>query len=644
MNSLPVIIGMGGVNAAGRTSGHHGYRRMVLDSLDDDQRQQTLLSLAVMMGLISYQKPSDGEDEGYLDAKGEPFDIAGLEARFGDTIRSASLVRKIGKAHFDPEATPWQSKLTLKPGAEPVQFQIKVRELPQPLPDGWTVTTLADDNKVVQVTVAQSTEMLAHGLREFPIKGAGGLPEGFSPGELYNSRFQPRGLHLTVFGASDALASMGIEWEQIRQQIRPDQVGVYSGSGFGQLEPLGLGGMLQGRLQGERVSSKQLPMGINSMPTDFLSAYVLGSVGSANTSTGACASFLYNLRQAVDDIKSGKIRCALVGNAEAPINPWVMDGFGTMGALANDENLRKLDGLTPDQTPDYRRSSRPFGDNCGFIIGESAQYFVLCDDALALELGAEVYGSVSDVFVNADGFKKSITAPGVGNYLTMAKAAAAAESIVGREALQQGSFVLAHGSSTPQNRTTESRIFDKVAQAFDITDWPVAAVKAYVGHTIAPASGDQMAVALGVFEHGVLPGIKTIDKVADDVYQQRLNIPVEDLPLERQKLAVAILNSKGFGGNNASACLLAPSITRQMLLKRHGLAAFEQYQQKLEHTRKAASEYDQQACRGQYRIRYHFGQGLIDEDQLSLDSEQLNVPGFDQGVQLKRENPFDDMV
>ena len=635
MQNLPVIIGMGGVNAAGRTSGHHGFRRMVLEHLSAQQRQQTLLTLATMMGLVRY-------DNGWLDADGEAFDPSEIDSRFGEQIRRSTLIRKIGPANFDPDATHWHSKVKVELGEQPLQFELQAKAIPTPLPSGWSLEPI--DAKRVRVSVSENTEMLVDALREFPVKAAGCLPEGFDPSALYNARFQPRGLQLTVFGASDAMASVGIEWDHIRQQIRPEQVGVYAGSGFGQLEPLGLGGMLQNRLKGERVTSKQLPMGINSMPTDFISAYVLGNVGSSTTSVGACATFLYNLHMAVNDIKAGRVRFALVGNAEAPINPWIMEGFGNMGALATDEALAKLDGLEPGATPDYRRASRPFGDNCGFTIGEAAQFFVLCDDALAIELGANVLGAVSDVFINADGYKKSITAPGPGNYLTFARATAAAESIVGREALQQGSFVLAHGSSTPQNRTTESRIFDKVAAAFEIDNWPVAAAKAYVGHTIAPASGDQLAIALGAFEYGLLPGIKTIDKVADDVHQQNLRIPTDDLPLPRDKLAVAILNSKGFGGNNASACVLSPRVTLKMLAKRHGEARFAAFEQAARDTRAEVEAYDQQATRGEYRIRYNFGQGLIDEEALSLDSEQLQVPGFDQPTQLKRDNPFADMV
>ena len=85
------------------------------------------------------------------------------------------------------------------------------------------------------------------------------------------------------------------------------------------------------------------------------------------------------------------------------------------------------------------------------------------DDALALELGATIHGAVTDVLVHADGYKKSISSPGVGNYITVAKAVARARRDFGDESVQRRSFVQAHGTGTPQNRTTESQILNGVA-------------------------------------------------------------------------------------------------------------------------------------------------------------------------------------
>ena len=210
--------------------------------------------------------------------------------------------------------------------------------------------------------------------------------QDFEPGKLYNSRYQPRGLQATIFAATDAIRSTGIEWDAILERICPDQVGTYSASIMGQMHSEGLGGLLKSRLSGSRVSTKQLALGLNTMSTDFINAYVTGNVGTTFSATGACATFLYNLQAAVQDIQAGRIRVAVVGSSEAPITAEIIEGFGNMSALANEQGLKKLDGT---EQADHRRTSRPFGENCGFTIGEGAQFIVLMDDALAIEMGAK---------------------------------------------------------------------------------------------------------------------------------------------------------------------------------------------------------------------------------------------------------------
>lgn len=433
---------------------------------------------------------------------------------------------------------------------------------------------------------------------------------------------------------------MGIDWQQVVNAVQPDEIGVYASNVMSQMDEMGFGGLLQARLRGGRVSTKQCPLGLNTMVADFVNAYILGSVGHTGAITGACATFLYNLKAASEDIRAGKCRVAVVGTAEAPIVPELIDGYATMGALAAEDKLKKLDGS--DET-DPRRTSRPFGENAGFTMAEASTYVVLMDDALALALGADIHAAVGDVFVNADGFKKSISAPGPGNYITMAKAVAAARAIVGEKAVREGSFIQAHGSSTPQNRVTESHIFDQVAQVFGVDAWPVVAVKAYVGHSLASASGEQLINSLGIFKYGLLPGIKTIDKVADDVHAERLQISISDVAREPQSLEVAFLNSKGFGGNNATASILAPHRAEAMLKRRYGAAAYSAYCERREQVRAQAASYDAAANRGHFDTIYQFGEGMIDESHIEIDQASLRLPGFAQAVDLQFANPYGDM-
>src|SRR5690554_7948416 len=92
----------------------------------------------------------------------------------------------------------------------------------------------------------------------------------------------------------------------------------------------------------------------------------------------------------------------MVGTADAPVTPEIIEGFRAMGALADDDSLKALDALSLLTDADYQRACRPFARNCGFTIAESSQFVMLMDDSLAMEVGAEILGSVPGVFVNAD--------------------------------------------------------------------------------------------------------------------------------------------------------------------------------------------------------------------------------------------------
>jgi acetoacetyl-[acyl-carrier protein] synthase len=223
----------------------------------------------------------------------------------------------------------------------------------------------------------------------------------------------------------------------------------------------------------------------------------------------------------------------------------------------------------------------------------------------------------------------------------MAKSAALASSLLGKEALQQRSFILAHGSSTPQNRVTESLIYHKIAQTFAIDNWKITAPKAYVGHTIAPASGDQLAIALGVFSHNIMPGITTIDKVADDVYADHLDI--RNNHYECADMDIAFINSKGFGGNNATATVLSAKITLQMLAKRHGDAVMSSYSDKNISIKAAQQSYKEQADLGQYALIYRFGDGLIDDNNIVIDEQSIHLPGFEKAIMFSTTNSYQDM-
>ncbi|BDX03699.1 beta-ketoacyl-[acyl-carrier-protein] synthase FabY [Marinomonas pontica] len=637
MARLPVIVGFGGINSAGRTSSHQAYRRIVFDLLPSSLQQDVLLDLATITNMAEHKNGL------WYTHGGEALDATALVDSIGESLLARTLIRRIHPSLFDVDHVVLHKSTTLQSNQsdEKLSFTIKTRSLPNDRPTNWHVTELS--STLSEVTVDGNLETFIKDTRPLSVKAAGQLPTGFDPSKLYQSRNHPRGLQMTVYGASDAIKSSGIDWETIRNRVSPDQMAVYAANSIGQMDDLGFGGMLKSALMGKRTTSKHLPLGYAQMPADFVNAYILGSVGNVGTAIGACATYFFNLEKAIDGIKTGKFRVAMVGGSDAPITPEIIEGFRTMGALAEDTALLALDQITNQSEPDHTRSCRPFAQNCGFTIGESSQWTLLMDDELAIELGAEIFGAIPAVFSHADGHKKSISAPGIGNYLTMSKAMAYLQNIIGNEGLTQRTFIQAHGTSTPQNRITESHVLSKAATSFGATDMPVVAMKAFLGHSQGTAGGDQLHLSLGVWKDGILPGITTSHAIADDVYQDGLKFQLKHEAYGKDYFDAALLNSKGFGGNNATAVLLSPNQTLKMLCKRYSEEQMSAYHAKNVDVAAAAEDYNQAAIRGETLPIYKFGFNVLGGEELNITDKFIQLPGYELTVDLNIDNDFSDL-
>ncbi len=637
MSHLPVIVSFGGISPAGRSSFHTGYKRLVFSKLSDAEQLQTLQNLAVLRNLVTK------EGNTWI-RNGHAVDLEFFLREQRDLILDGTLIRKLETNLFDPAQFLMQNNVTLSAADDSgsLEFSLPTRRLPAAMPPNWIV--LENDGRNCRIRAPGGIEVLLKDYFQSPVNTAGQLPSGFIPDAMYASRSHPRGLQMTIFGASDALYALGIDWDQVCSRVAPDQISVYAGSSMSQLDYDGYGGLLKARLLGKKITSKQLPLGFAEMPADFINAYMLGNVGNTGTNLGACASFHYNLNQGIRDIQRGTHRVVIVGCSEAPITPEIIEAFANMGALADDAGLMELDKHLQRALPDHRRACRPFGRNIGFTLAESAQFFVLFDDALAIELGATIYGSVNDVFINADGYKKSIASPGVGNYLTVAKATAATRAVLGDTSLRNRTFVQAHGTGTPQNRVTESAIFSEVAQHFGIRDWPVTAIKSYLGHSIATAGADQLAMTLGVWEHGIIPGILTTETIADDVSTEGLEFLLAHKEVGAGAIDAAILNAKGFGGNNATASILSPNITRGMLATKHGKQAMVGWEKRNALVQEAAASYKQRTNEEGITPIYRFDHDVKEGKDLSFHTNALNLRGYAKGISLDLANPYPDMI
>lgn len=578
MNSkkLAVIAGFGGINSAGRSSGFQSFKRLVIDALEPHAQLNTFNALAQLMNLPQQQQLTSPESLAWQ-----------------QHILQHSLVRAWDNLSWDADAVPVHQPFTDDQGTP-----------------CWRLTHKA-----------------------LNVRSAGQLPMGFDPARTYKSLHHPRGLQMAIYACSDALGQLGVDWQQLKQQLTPDQIAVYAGAAMAQLDSSGHGGMLQAALLGKRTSAKQCALGLAEMSADFINAYVLGNIGTTGYMVGACASFLYNLKLAVQDIEAGRARMVFVGGSEAPLFPEVIEGYNSMTALVTEQNMRHLDQLSPEQQPNYQTASRPFGNNAGFTLAESAQFIVLTDAEFALQQGLTIYGAVGAVFTQADGFKKSISNPGVGNYFTLAKAMANAKAQWGQDSLER-SYVQAHGSSTPGNRSSESEIFSRLAHCFSLNDWDISAVKSYLGHSIGSAAGDQILCSLGSWAHGIIPGITSIQALADDVHTQNLNFLLAHKRIQAHDKHLAFINAKGFGGNNASAYLISPERTLARLEEHANAKQWQEYWHKNAQVVAQAEEWDRRASAGLTEAQYHFGEQMLTPEDLSLTPEQIEIAGWQQAMPL----------
>jgi len=572
---LTVITGFGGINASGRSSDFIGYKNLIFDSLEEKEQLKVLKDLAVTQQKI---RPAGKKWE---TDTGDSIQLNSYLKRNSDGIREDTLVREIDRDLYDPEGII---------------------------------------------------------LDQIQASSAGQLPTGFDPGQFYSSRQHPKALQMTVFGMSDTLGQFGIDWSEILKKVSPDQIAVFSGAAIGNMDYFGFGGMMQSRMKGSRSSSKNLPFGLVEMSADFINAYILGNVGRTGHVVGACATFLFNLQLGKESIENGNARVVIVGGAEAPITPEIIDGFFAISALSDDKRMLELQSQLnePANKPDQRKACRPFGENIGMVMGESAQFVILMDEDLALELGAKIYASVQAVASHADGFKKSISGPGVGNYITLAKCVAEASQQLSSKSLKNETYVHAHGTGTPANRTSESHVLDEIAKVFGIKSWPVTAIKSYLGHSMAVAAGDQLNCVLGTWNNGIIPRIHSIKETAEDVFSDNLNFLTEDKVEDPNFYKGAFLNAKGFGGNNASALILGPDFTFSQIKKRHTKKALKLYERKLENTRKSVLKYNENASKGVYKTIYRFNHEVLEGmDDLEITKEKIKLKGYKKAINLK---------
>jgi len=471
---------------------------------------------------------------------------------------------------------------------------------------------------------------------ELPSKAGGQLPTNFDPAKTYKSRQHPRSLAMSIFAASDALKGIGISWQNIVQKVSPEKISCVSGCAISTGDKFGMGGLFQANLVGSRTSSKHLAFSLGEMSADFVHAYVLGSMGATGNYMGACATFQYNLKIGIEQIKSGDSKVCFVGASESGLIPEVYEGFSATTGLAEEKNLLNLQKKLNERSDyvNYGKICRPFGDNVGMSLGESAQFIVLMDENLAIELGCNIYGAALSSHVNADGYKKSISGPGIGNYITVGKTLNDISNSFGDDGLNS-MFVHAHGTGTPQNRVTESHILSELCNVFKINNLPVTGIKSYLGHSLAAAGGDQIISSIGTFNDKYIPGIKTIPEVADNVYKKNLNFLLEDIELDRD-IDFVLANAKGFGGNNGTALIASKRKIEEILKNKYSEQKMQAYRKKNEAIKNNLEDFKSEVISSPPTSIYNFGNGVVDgESDIRFAKNKLQISKINAEISIE---------
>ena len=162
-----------------------------------------------------------------------------------------------------------------------------------------------------------------------------------------------------------------------------------------------------------------------------------------------------------------------------------------------------------------------------------------------------------------------------------------------------------------------------VAQALGVDDWRVGAVKGHTGHSLGAAAGDQLSALLGIWESQWIPGIGTIPSLAPDVHTDRLSFLLDNTPTDC--CAYSLVNSKGFGGNNATATVLSPDTSHAVLKGLHGARAIKVWRERHERTQKERMDIESARLAGDWQPLYRFNDGVLDDDDIKAVEGMLTL-------------------
>jgi len=372
--------------------------------------------------------------------------------------------------------------------------------------------------------------------KDVPCKIAGQVPQGArADGKLDISEWVPikdqkkmdRFIALALVAASEAVEDSG--WLPEADEDRW-ATGVMIGSGIGGLQTIYEGAQLVGQGKARRLSPFFIPSALINLASGHVSIKY-GLKGPNHSVVTACATGVHAIGDAARLIMLGDAEVMVAGGAEATVCEIGIAGFCASRALSTGFN------------DEPARASRPWDkDRDGFVMGEGAAVLVLEEYEHARKRGAKMYAEIAGYGMSGDAHH--ITAPAEGHEGAYRAMAAALRN--GKLSPSDVQYVNAHGTSTPLGDDLE---LEAVERLFGDASRGVAmsSTKSATGHLLGAAGAVEAVFSIMAVRDGIAPPTLNLDEPSRESVIDRVAHAAQE-----RRIKVALSNSFGFGGTNAS--------------------------------------------------------------------------------------------